>query len=396
MPPALAIGQQVPLAGGVSVTLVDIDGNAMIEVPTETTARVAIDAHAVVEVAHLRPLQRLTVGDATFVLVPPGGVVVRPADGPAAKQARLTALLPPAEAEAPVVALRRRLATAGRAGVQAPAPQGGRRRGLMLAGTMVVAVVGAAMALPSLQEQDGGAATVTATVAVPAPAQSAGSVTAQAADPSAAPVRTATPTSSAARETARTSAPAAASALVDSAATATPSVPPAEVPVAAPAEAQAAASNEAPTAAQAETSTEATASAPSKPVASPTDAADAAAPAADAAAAEHAPTEPAPAVRPAPTTAPAPKVRAASPQRPVRRSSGPRSPSRSGSEAVAAAPTESPAKTAAVRAQIDSLQLEAGFDPQGARAKLAKLRDGLAKGSALRRDVDTAIKSIRD
>jgi hypothetical protein len=226
---------------------------------------------------------------------------------------------------------------------------------LLLAGAMVVAVVGAALALPKLHDETAGQASVSAAVDAqenaPPPAKTRKST----ARPKVAPAM-----------------------KVEELATSAP--PASEDPVADPSASEASSVDPSATAEQAASAAlsvepSGAASAPLEPVR----------PAAPAPAVAQLPTQ-----LPAVTKAPLP----ARPARPARATAGRSKPAPAAPKERA--PSESPAQIASVRSQIETYQLEAGFDPEGARAKLAKLRNGLDQRSPLRREVDAAIKSIRD
>jgi len=95
----------------------------------------------------------------------------------------------------------------------------------------------------------------------------------------------------------------------------------------------------------------------------------------------------------APAPAPSKPSQVATPT-PDKRPKAPKVKTAAATEKPAASKSLPPEREAAVRKQIESYQLEAGFDPDAAAAKLRKLKAELPADAAIRGEVDKALKGL--
>lgn len=267
----LAVGRAKSLAEGVTLTLADQAGNAMVEIVDgkRGSAQVTVDGAEVFEIAHCKPGQKIEVGGEAFVVLAPFGIFVQARK----REAEDT----PAPTPMPV-----RTAVRAR-----KAPPKAKKSPLLLVVAAMVCVAGVGLAMMPGAEEPAPEPAKRVVVAKPAPKRK----------------------------------------LVQA-------PPPAPVPVAIPEP------TPEPVVVKVET--------------------------------------PAPAPVPTPDKRPkAPKVKtAAAPEKPAAQTSLP------------------PEREAAVRKQIESYQLEAGFDPDAAAMKLRKLKAELPADAAIRGEVDNALKGL--
>lgn len=346
------VGASVELVPGVVLRLADENGNAMVERTTNTAPDVWIANQPVYEVAHYRAMQELKIGSACLVLLPPYGVFARDTESRSDKVARLEAVLGSLQAT-DSTSKRKKTRTiiklpVARSDMQTmqplsnpPSAPHSKRTMLLLALLVPVAGLTALAVVPSKESKESTDARAIASEAQSTPRQMASdpalaalAAAPVAAQPAPAQVLPAPPAQPA---------PAAPAETTETAAVATN-----EMLASAPAKAQETYAE------VSETATQTVAPPPALP----------------------APERP----EYQPTAAKPDKQRSA---KPAKTSSASKEASRL-----------NPQEEQAVREKIESYQLEAGFDPEGAVKKLKVLREGLPPKVKVRADIDKAIRAI--